>query len=89
MVPELFDVVTVLANPRSQGRDQGDDLVAREHLVDTSFFDIEDLAAKRQDRLYSTIATLLGRPPCAVTLDDEKFGLLGVPFLTVGELSGE
>src|SRR5690606_30900363 len=86
VVAELVDVVGV-ADTRSEGRDQRDDLLAREHLVKTSFLDVEDLAAERENGLRRTIATLLRTTAGAVSLDEKELGLCGVTFLAVRELA--
>src|SRR6185295_13963962 len=49
----------------------------------------QNLAAQRQNRLETTIASLLGRTACRITLDDVDFALGGIAFLTVGEFAGE
>ena len=42
----------------------------RQHLVEASPLDVEDLAAERQDRLEAAVAALLGGATGGVTLDD-------------------
>ena len=57
------------------GADRGDDraeLLVLEHLVEALFFDVERLAAQRQDRLKAPVASLLGAAARAVALHDEE-----------------
>ena len=50
---------------------------------------VEDLTAQRQDGLVLTVASLLGRTACRVTLDEEELGECRVLGRAVGELAGE
>src|SRR6185436_4969530 len=76
-------------DPGAERRDQRPDLGRREHLVEARFFDVQDLPAKRQDRLELPVAPLLGAAARAVSLDDEELREGGVFLLAVRELSGE
>jgi hypothetical protein len=89
VVAQLADVVVVGADAGAERGDQGDDLLAGEHLVDAGLLDVEDLAAQREDRLGLAVASLLGRAAGRVALDDEELGVLGVALLAVGELAGQ
>jgi hypothetical protein len=89
VVAQLADVVVVRADAGAERGDQGDDLLAGQHLVDAGLLDVEDLAAQRQDRLGLAVAALLGGAAGRVTLDDEQLGVLGVALLAVGELAGQ
>ncbi len=55
--------------------------------IQPSLFDVEQLAAKRQDRLEAAIAALLGRATGRVALDDVELAPGGVALLAVGELA--
>src|SRR5690606_14731749 len=74
VITQLVDVVLFAANATAQGGDQGADLLGRDHLVETCFLDVEDLAFERQDRLGTTVAALLGRATRGVTLNQVQFG---------------
>ncbi len=67
VLAQLVDVVLVATNATAQGGDQGADVLGGNHLVETGFLDIEDLALQRQDRLGATVATLLGGTASRVT----------------------
>ncbi len=47
------------------------DFSGREHLVESSLLDVQDLALQRQDGLGAAIAPLLGGSTGRVTLDDK------------------
>ena len=63
-------------------------LVAQ-HLVVARFFDVEDFALERQDRLVAAVAALLGGAACRFSLDDEKFAARWIALLAIGQLSGQ
>ena len=72
------------------GAERGNDRLdfdAREHSIDSSTFDVQDLASNRKNRLGLSGPTLLCRAAGGIALDDEDFTFCGVSFLTVGELS--
>ena len=71
VVAQLFDVKFFFANPRTQCRDQGTDLVGGQHLVETGPFNIEDLAAQGQNRLIATMTALFSRATRGITLHQE------------------
>ena len=89
VVAQLLGVEFLLADPRTQRRDQRPDLLTAEHLVEARALDVEDLAAQRQDRLKLPVPALLGGPAGRVTLDEEQLGDIGVARLAVGELAGQ
>jgi len=60
----------VLADPGTQRRDQGLDLVVVQDLVEPRPLGVENLAAQRQDRLEVAVASLLGAASRRVALDD-------------------
>ena len=53
------------------------------------FLHVQNLTAEGQDGLGVTVAALLGRTTCRVTLDEEDFALLRVFVRAVGELTGQ
>jgi len=89
VIAEPVRVVLVLSDPGTQGRNHGSNFLVLEHLIETRFFYIEDLAAQRQDRLKFAVAPLLGGPSGRIPLDDEDLTLCRVPFLAVRQLSGQ
>src|SRR5262249_55507871 len=88
VVADFFDV-EVFADARTERGDQGADLGEAEHLVQARFFDVQDLAAEREDRLAPAVAALLGGAAGRVALDDEQLREGRVLFLAVGEFAGE
>ena len=88
VVAELFDIELVV-DTGADRRDHRGDLLRREHLVEASLLDVEDLAAQRKDRLGAPVAALLGGAACAVSLDDVELALLRIALLAVGELTGQ
>ena len=60
-----------------------------EHLVVAGFFDVEDFALEREDRLIAAVASAFGGAAGGFTLDEEEFAARGIAFLAIGELSGQ
>ena len=89
MIAEFLDIVVFFADARAQCRDENPDLFVGQHLIETSLLDIEDLSLNRQDRLDRAIPALFGRPARRIPLDDEDFTQGRVPFLAIGQFSGE
>ena len=87
VVAKLLDVEAPLTDATSECGDERADFRAGEHLVETGPLDVQDLPAQRQDRLKPTVAALLGRPSCAVSLDDVELSLARISRLAVGELA--
>src|SRR5205085_11077243 len=87
-VAELLDVEVVAYSGPESG-DERFDLLVPEHLVRAGLLDIQDLSAKRQDRLEPPVSAALrtaaGRDP----LDDDQLALLGIALRAVGELARE
>ena len=55
-----FADVKILLNSSTQCGDDRTDFITGEHLVHPGFFNIENLALQRQDRLITPISSLLG-----------------------------
>ena len=81
--------VVVVSDAAAQRLHDGAHLFVGEHLVQPRLFDVQDLAAQRQDRLEIPVASLLGAAPRAVPLDDVQLALRGVPVRAVRELAGK
>src|SRR4029450_1788974 len=60
VVAQFPDVEVLRADSTSERRDHGLDFIAAQHLVESSFLDVENLAPQRQDGLKASIAALLG-----------------------------
>ncbi len=88
VVAEAGDVEG-LAGARAQGRDDGDELVVGNDLVEAGLLDVEHLAPERQDGLELPVAAELGRPAGGIAFHDVDFALLGVALGAVGELARE
>ena len=78
-----------LADAGAQGGNQRQDFIAGEQLFVTRFFDVQNLAAQRQDGLEFPVTALLGRAAGGVALDDVDFAQSRVFFLAVGQLAGQ
>src|SRR5260370_41709932 len=87
MVAELLDVEAPLADSAAEGRDQGADLRTREHLVEPSSLDVQDLASKRQNCLKLPVAPLFRRAAGTVALDDVELSFARVSRLAIGQLA--
>ena len=59
----------------------------RQHLVKARFFNVQDFAFERKDRLVLSIASLLGRAAGGITLDDVDFRERRIALLTIGEFA--
>src|SRR5262245_3858532 len=88
-IPHLLGIEVLAANPGAERGDHRLDLVAAQHLVESRFFDVQDLAFDREDCLESTIAPLLGRAAGRLTFDDVDLTQRGVALLAVRELAGK
>ncbi len=89
VVAQSVDVEVVGPDPRAQRRDERLDLLTGDHLVEAGLLDVQDLPFKRQDRLVSAVAPLLGGAARALALDDEQLALRGILLLAVGEFPRE
>ena len=86
-VAQLRDV-EVFADAGAEGGDEGADGVRGQGSVQARLFDVEDLAADRQDRLTLGVAAADGGAACGVALDDEDFALGGRARGAVAQLAG-
>ena len=89
VIAQFLDVEIVAADAGAHRLDERADFLRRQHPVETRAFDVEDFALQWQNRLIMPVAALFGRTACGVTFDQEKFGLGGVFFLTIGEFAGQ
>src|SRR3990167_8488819 len=87
VVAQLVDVVLIAADTTAQGGDQGADFLGGNHLVETRFLDVENLALQRQDRLGLAVTALLGRTARGVPFHDIEFGKGRVFLLAVGQFT--
>ena len=87
VIAQLVDVVFVLAEAGSQRRDERDDFLRADQLLEPGALDIEDLAAERKDRLELAVASLLGGPSRRIALDQIQLAQRGIALLAVGELA--
>ena len=58
-----------------------------QHPVKARFFDVEDFALQRQDRLVLAVAALLGGASGRVSLDNINLGQSRILLLAIGELA--
>ena len=88
MVAQLF-VVEVVADAAAEGEDDVADRLAAEYLFEAGLFDVEYLAAQRQDRLEFAVAPLFGAAPRGISLNDVYFAVGGVAVRAVRQLPGK
>ena len=81
-------VDTGLAKARAKRRDQRNDLLRADQLVEARTLDVKDLAAQRQDRLELAVAALLGGASRGIAFDQIQLTERRVALLAVGELAG-
>src|SRR6202040_3068149 len=86
-VAQLARIEVVLADPASQRRDHGANLFVPQHLVVPGLLDVENLSLQRKDRLELTVAALLGRPACRLSLDKVEFAAIRLPLGAIGKLT--
>ena len=82
-------LLVAFADAGAHRGDHGLDFGVLEHLVQTRFLHVDQLAADRQDGLEAAVAPLLGRAAGRVALDDEKFGQGRITLGTVGQFAGQ
>ena len=87
VVAKLVGVEVVPPDAAAERRDQCANLGGSQHLVETRFLDVQDLALERQYRLAAPVAALLGRAAGRIALDKEQLGLGRVFFLAVRQLA--
>jgi len=73
VVADLLDVELVLADTGADCGDQRANFVVVQDLVEAGLFNVQNLAAQRQNGLKFAIAALFGRAAGAVALDDVEF----------------
>jgi len=89
VVAEAGEVEILQADARADGGDHRPDLLVGEHLVQRRLLHVDELAAKREDRLEPSVARLLGGAARRVPLDQVELADRRVGLGTVGELAGE
>ena len=79
--------VEVLPHAAAEGGNHGLDFVVGQHMIEPRLFDVQDLAAQRQNGLEMPVAPLLGAAAGAVALDEEDFAARGIALGAVGQLA--
>ena len=82
-------LVEVVVDAAAEGGDHALDLLVFEDVVEARLFDVEDLAAQRQDRLEAAVAPLLGGAARRVALDEVDLAQFRALFAAIGELAGQ
>src|SRR4029077_17732576 len=72
VIAQFVGIEFIASDAGAERRDQRADFLARQHLVETRPFHVENLAAQRQHRLEFAVAPLLGGAAGAVALNDKK-----------------
>src|SRR4030042_63022 len=84
-----MDIVVVLPNPCSQGRDEEANFFAGQHLIKPGLLHIEDFSFEGKDGLEGSIPALLGGAPSGIAFYNIDLAERGVPFLAFGQFSGK
>ena len=87
VVAEVLHIEVLALDPQAQGRDQRLDLRVFVDLGVVGFFNVEDLAPQRQDRLKAAVAALLGGATSGVALNDVDLRFAGVAGAAVSQFS--
>ena len=85
----LFAGFVFLRHAHAEGGVDILDLLAVECTAFSGLLHVQDLASQRQDGLVAAVASLLGGAACGVTLDEEKFALLGIILGAVRKFTGQ
>src|SRR5207245_949448 len=89
-VAELRDLeVFTSADTGADGGYHGADFFVPEHFVVARFFDVEDLAFERQNRLVTAIAARLSGATRGFAFNEEQFTAVGILFLAVCKFAGQ
>ena len=78
-------MIEVFADAALQGLNECSDFLKSKDLVEPCSLHIQELSAQRQDRLTNMVAPTLGTSACAVTFNNEQFGLVHITRRAVGE----
>ena len=92
VVAQLVDVglavaLAVYAKTHADALDDVHHRLSFEDAVPLHLLHVQNLSAQRQDGLEVTVATLLGRATCGVSLDKEDLTLLRILVGTVGKFA--
>ena len=87
-VADAADVLGV-ADVDADGGDEAGDLLVADELLGAGLFDVEHLAAQRQDGLEVAVAAALGRAAGRLSLDEEQLRFVAVAGGAVHELAGQ
>ena len=88
-VAELGQVEVLLADARADGLDDLEDFLVAEDLVQAGLFDVQNLAADRQNGLRFRVAVALGRAGRRIALHDEQLGRVHVAAGAIDQLAGQ
>ena len=88
VVAKFFDI-KIFMDTGPERCDHRSDLRVSEDPVQSCLLNIQDLAAKRQDRLGRPGSCRLGGPACGISLNDKDLAVFTVLVRTVGQLAGK
>ena len=89
VIAKFSRVEIVLADAGAERRDDGANFFVPQHFVVARFFDVEDFALERQDRLVLAVAAHFCRAAGGFALDDEQLAARRIALLAIGELPGQ
>src|SRR5262245_46268268 len=79
--------IEILAQPAAERRHQVCKLLVLQHLRQRHALGVHDFPAKRKNRLFRSIASLLCRAACRITLDDEQLAVFTTGIRAIAQLS--
>ncbi|CAI8342630.1 MAG: Uncharacterised protein [Halieaceae bacterium] len=89
MISELVRIKLVFTNAAAQRRHKIADLSGAQHLVETRLLHIQNLTFERQNGLEFSIAALLGRATCRISLHQIQLAQRRIALLTVRQFPGK
>ena len=86
VIAQLLDI-KIVAHAAAERRNHRLDFVVGQHAVKARLFDVQNLAAQRQNRLEVAVAAHLRAAACGIALDEEDFALAGVALGAVRQFA--
>ena len=89
VISELVRIKLVFTNAATERRHEISDLSGAQHLVETGLLHIQNLAFERQNGLEFSIAALLSRATCRVSLHQIQLAQRRITLLAVRQFPGK
>ncbi len=84
-----FCYIKLVADTRSECKNNGCKLIVSDNLVNSCLFDIEHFTPKRKYCLNTVVSAFFCRAARRISLDDKQFCVFGILVYTVGKLTGK